>query len=186
MPCWKYPEGHKEDSTLLLLDTSIERVKNVFYTFLYIPTFLISFCEYLSNRSTWISSNYVLHPRTNKYYCVKKRNCWCQRISWWYQQSFCIYTSKNFKRESIWKQRLALAFYPSHCIAFSNEFAKLRALARYAPWYLTCLCAFVRYVPLGRMYLTHAPYLCALHTLFVRVKIALGWICSPAKTFHFP
>ena len=54
---------------------------------------------------------------------------------------------------------------------------------------LTSLCAlhaFVPHVPLLLTSLTHAPYLRALHALFVRVKIVLGWICSPAKSFHIP
>ena len=34
--------------------------------------------------------------------------------------------------------------------------------------------------------LTHAPYLRTLRALFGRVKIFLGWICTPAQTFHFP
>ena len=46
--------------------------------------------------------------------------------------------------------------------------------------YLTRLGALRAYV------LYHAPYLRALRTLSVRVKIVLGWICSPAKIFHFP
>ena len=40
-----------------------------------------------------------------------------------------------------------------------------------APSHLTCL--------------TQTPYLRILRALFVHVKIVLGWICSPAKTYHF-
>ena len=50
--------------------------------------------------------------------------------------------------------------------------SRLRVLHAFAPSRLTCL--------------THARYLRAMRALFVRVKIVLGWICSPAKSFHFP
>ena len=50
----------------------------------------------------------------------------------------------------------------------------LRALRAFAPWMLSCL-SLVRAL----------PALLTL-TLFIHVKIVLGCICSPAKTFHFP
>ena len=76
------------------------------------------------------------------------------------------------------------------------EFAKLRAsraLALYIPYALLTPHGFVPYV---RSCLTclHAlralrkpcvPFSQALKALFVPLKIFLGWICSPAETFHF-
>ena len=69
----------------------------------------------------------------------------------------------------------------------------------HVPSCLTCLRplrAFVSHVPSclthHRALLTHFIYApcvsfsLALHALFVRLKIFLGWICSPAKTFYFP
>ena len=77
-----------------------------------------------------------------------------------------------------------------HC----SEFAKLRALRAFASYMslrlrvLRALRAFVLHVPYSRAlstrlaHLFHAP----CNVLFVRLKIFLGWICSPAGTFHFP
>ena len=65
--------------------------------------------------------------------------------------------------------------------AYLDELAELRAsraFARYA--------SFVSFVPSRFTCLTNAPCLRALRRLFLRVKIVLGWICSPAKAFHFP
>ena len=61
----------------------------------------------------------------------------------------------------------------------------LRAFVPYVPSRLCALRAFVSYSPSRFTCLTHAPYLRALCTLFVHVKIALGWICSPTKTYIF-
>ena len=54
----------------------------------------------------------------------------------------------------------------------SHAPSRLRALRAFVSSRLPCF--------------TNAPYLRALRALFVRVKIVLGWIWSPAKTFHFP
>ena len=68
----------------------------------------------------------------------------------------------------------------------------LRAFAPYAPLYLHALRAFAPYVPYSRaLYarLTSAPcasFSRALCALFVYVKIVLGWIFIPAKSYHFP
>ena len=66
------------------------------------------------------------------------------------------------------------------------EFAKLRTSRAFAPY----VPSYLRAIALSRITrlacLTHTSYLRALRALFVRVKIVLGRICSPAKTFHFP
>ena len=67
-----------------------------------------------------------------------------------------------------------------------SRFMCLRALRAFVLAGLACLRAFVYYAPSRLTGLTHASYRRALHTLLVRVKIVLGWICSPAKAFHFP
>ena len=62
------------------------------------------------------------------------------------------------------------------------EFAKLHASRAFMPLRLRCLWALLTY-------LTDAPctsFSRALRTLFVHVKIVLGWIFSPSKTYHFP
>ena len=58
----------------------------------------------------------------------------------------------------------------------------LRALRAFVPYVPSCL---TRLCGLG-IFALYVPYSRALRALFVRVKIGLGWICSPAKTFHFP
>ena len=92
----------------------------------------------------------------------------------------------------------------------SIEFAKLRASSAITPYMpsrlcvLRVLCAFVplclkapscltclmRLHALGVLltYFTYAhcaSFSRALLALFVHVKIVLGWICSPGKTYHF-
>ena len=63
------------------------------------------------------------------------------------------------------------------------EFAKLRAsraFAPYVPSYLTCLRDLRAFAP-------YVPYLRALSTRLARfICTSLGWIYSPAETFHFP
>ena len=56
----------------------------------------------------------------------------------------------------------------------------LRAFIPYVPSRLTRLRTLLAFAP-------YMPYSRALSTRPARlVKIVLGWICSPAKTFHFP
>ena len=63
------------------------------------------------------------------------------------------------------------------------EFAKLRAsraFAPYVPSYLTCLRDLRAFAP-------YVPYLRASSTRLARfICTSLGWIYSPAETFHFP
>ena len=54
----------------------------------------------------------------------------------------------------------------------------------FAPSRLACLSHLHALRPLHALRKRH--YLRALRALFVRVKIVLRWICSPAKTFNFP
>ena len=87
----------------------------------------------------------------------------------------------------------------------SQEFARLhtsRAFAPYVSSRLTCfrcLRAFVSYVTsrlrrlhvlrallTGHNYGPCASLSRAFRTLFDHIKIVLGWICSPAKSYHFP
>ena len=53
------------------------------------------------------------------------------------------------------------------------------AFVPYVPSCLTCLPA------LRALRKPCVPFSQALKTLFVPLKIFLGWICSPAETFHF-
>ena len=95
----------------------------------------------------------------------------------------------------------------SICSKKISEFAKflhhapsrltcIRLFVPYAPSYLTCLRAlhaFTVYAPSSLICLIPAPYLSVLRAFFRRLaRLAyapynfLGWICSPAETFHFP
>ena len=83
----------------------------------------------------------------------------------------------------------------------SSRLTCLRAFASYLSYVPSCLCALsapLPYVPsclmclhalgalLTRFTYAHcASFSRALLALFVHVKIVLGWICSPGKTYHF-
>ena len=57
----------------------------------------------------------------------------------------------------------------------------------FAPSRLTCLSHLHALLALHALRaLRKRHYLRALRALFVRVKIVLRWICSPAETFNFP
>ena len=71
-----------------------------------------------------------------------------------------------------------------------TEFSKLRssrAFASYVHLRLRALRASVPYAPYVPYPRTLSTRLARLfYALFVRLKISLGWICSPAETSHFP
>ena len=84
-------------------------------------------------------------------------------------------------------------YYLDHQI---QEFAKLRAFAPSCLTCLTCLRTLVlsylmclrvlRALLMHPIYALYVLLTSVLHALFVRLKIFLGQICSPAETSHFP
>ena len=67
---------------------------------------------------------------------------------------------------------------------FPSRLRVLRAKRAFVPSRLTCLRA-LRALLTRLIYALVAFFSCVLRALFVRLKIFLGWICSPAETFHF-
>ena len=64
----------------------------------------------------------------------------------------------------------------------------LRAFMPYAPLRLICFiyASYLRTLFTCHARITYAPYLRTLPTLFMCIKIFLGWICNLSKTFNFP
>ena len=68
---------------------------------------------------------------------------------------------------------------------------RLRALRAFVPYTSSCLTSLhalhaLRALLTRLIYEPCAPLSRALRALFVHLKIFLGWVCSPAETFHFP
>ena len=76
----------------------------------------------------------------------------------------------------------------NHVSHVPSQLTLLRAFAPYVPYMPSCLRALHAFAPwmLSCLSLFRALPALLTPTLFIHVKIVLGCICSPAKTFHFP
>ena len=79
---------------------------------------------------------------------------------------------------------MSLLNYVPHAPSRLTCLTCLRALRIFAPYVHSCLTR-LRALRALLTRFTLAPW-ASLRALFVHVKIVLGWIFSPAKTYHFP